>query len=638
MCGIVGFYNLDGRPVDPDILVRMAKCLGHRGPDDRGMRLFSLARGQSVEWIPGEPVLPLEGAIGFNRLSILDVSMSGHQPMCNDDESVFLAFNGEIYNAFNYKLDLEKAGYTFRSHTDTEIVLRLYERFGLKTALSLMNGMFALAVVDMRSRALHLSRDQFGVKPLYWACQRNTLFFASEVKAFLEHPDFEVKLNEDNTDEYMAFRYCASDRHLICGVRQLPPGHNLSCHFGNEPKVWRYFSIQEETEQYAISRSEAVEEAEQRLRQSVKSQLLSDVKVGCQLSGGIDSSLVTLFASSQSEDPIESFSVVFSDPKYSEDHWVKQAAAIAGTYSHRFMFEDDFFVDNLDLATWHLDQPINHPNSLGIFLLAKRSRGSVTVLLSGEGADELLGGYDRFYFSAIRSRIGPLMPFATRLPWIGKRYSSILDVDFPDEIDNFISASMFQRPGQLAQLRPNADLSGILARRRATFDEGSGTLTRKCIAYEMQTYMVDLLVRQDKMTMAHSIENRVPFLDRDFVSFARALPTNLLVDDRLCMPGHRTRHTKVLLKDVARRIFDDEFVYRPKSGFSLPLHHFFQQKRFCEKMQDQILPGIKSRGVVDYNTMQRWWQNVSRLEPAACEPLWISIAFEVWAQQFLGRA
>ena len=230
MCGIAGFFNFNAAPVNPQVLASMIDCQRHRGPDDQGMRLFSLARGQSIEIRQQDPVpsQPFEGALGFNRLSIIDLSERGHQPMCNDDESIILAFNGEIYNAFDYKAELQSAGYNFRSRTDTEVILRLYEHLGLAGTLERLNGMFAIVIIDLRRGEVHMARDGLGIKPFYWAHQGHILFFGSEVKSFQMHPSFITRLDEDNVDEYLAFRYCAADRYLIQGVHQLRPGHCLS--------------------------------------------------------------------------------------------------------------------------------------------------------------------------------------------------------------------------------------------------------------------------------------------------------------------------------------------------------------------------------------------------------------------------
>jgi asparagine synthase (glutamine-hydrolysing) len=637
MCGIAGYFNFDAAPVNPQVLAKMIDCQRHRGPDDQGMRLFSLARGQSIEIRRQDPApsQPFEGALGFNRLSIIDPSERGHQPMCNDDESIILAFNGEIYNAFDYKAELQAAGYNFRSRTDTEVILRLYEELGWDDMLERLNGMFAIVIVDLRLREMHMARDHLGIKPFYWARQANTLFFSSEVKSFQMHPSFAALLDEDNVDEYLAFRYCAADRYLMRDVRQLRPGHCLSFSTGDGLRVRKYYSIPDPPTQPSMLHDQALNALEEHLRRSVKSQLISDVKIGCQLSGGIDSSLTTFFARSHVAANLDSFSVVFRDPKYSEEHWISQAVLAADVDSHRFIFDDRHFFNTFERATWHLDQPINHPNSLGIYFLAEKSRPLVTVLLSGEGADELFGGYPRFYYASVRPHIQPWLSLLSRLPHLGEKFSRNFGAEFADDIDYFIAASMFQRPAELVQVRPQADIGKVMARRRSLFEEGRGDHLRNCLKYEMQTYMVDLLVRQDKMTMAHSLENRVPFLDRNLVSFVRTLPAHLLIGDRLSLRDRRMHNTKMLLKDLACRTFDSEFVYRPKSGFTLPLLRYYQDKRFVTLMEDRLLPGMKKRGVIQPDTIRRWWSNLSQLPRTLDETLWISIAFELWAQQFL---
>ena len=223
----------------------------------------------------------------------------------------------------------------------------------------------------------------------------------------------------------------------------------------------------------------------------------------------------------------------------------------------------------------------------------------------------------------------------SRLPSLGEKFSRNFGADFGDEIEYFITSSMFQRPSELIKVRPQADIIKVLARRRVLFEEGRGDHLSNCLKYEMQTYLVDLLVRQDKMTMAHSLENRVPFLDRDLVSFVRTLPPHLLIGNRLSLRDRRMHNTKMLLKDLARRTFDDAFVYRPKSGFTLPLLRYYRDKRFVELMEDRLLPGIKNRGVLQPDTIRRWWRNLPQLPRILDETLWISIAFELWAQQFL---
>ncbi len=293
--------------------------------------------------------------------------------------------------------------------------------------------------------------------------------------------------------------------------------------------------------------------------------------MGCQLSGGIDSSLVTVFARSQLGAGMDTFSVVFEDAKFSEDRWIGEAAAAAGSESHRLMFTEASFTSRLQRASWHMDQPISHPNSLGLWLLAERARKRVTVLLSGEGADEVFGGYPRFASAPPTPRPG-------------------------GAVEAFIRSTQFQPASKLAKLRPSADLSPAVARRAALFHEGRGDHLSNCLKYEMQTYLVDLLVRQDKMTMAHGVENRVPFLDRRVVDFARTLPrrrTSFLTP------------TKIVVKQLARRTFDDAFVFRPKGAFNLPLSQYFRSARVHRTDGGALLPGIRQRGLVSEPAVRR---------------------------------
>jgi asparagine synthase (glutamine-hydrolysing) len=607
----------------------------HRGPDDQGIRLFSLARKKSVEWLCGwpEPSEVFEGALGFNRLSILDLSEQGHQPMANADGTVILAFNGEVYNAFDYTAELEKSGFVFRSRTDTEVVLYLYEKFGLDGMLSRVNGMFAIVIVDLRTGEIHIARDHFGIKPIYWTVAGSTLLFASEVKSFLTYPSFRPEIDSEHIDEYMAFRFVSGENHLLKGVKQVRPGHCLRIN-RNGITGRRYWQIPDAVEKLEITDAEAVNQVDHLLRASVTSQLLSDVKVGCQLSGGIDSSLVSVFAHSTSIPEMETFSVIFDDSRYSEETWISNASTAANAHSHKFTFGRSFFFDTLDKATWHLDQPIAHPNSLGIWLLARESRPFVTVLLSGEGADEIFGGYTRFYYANLRHKVSPWLPLFKAAPKLGAR----LERHFGgDPVDAFIGASLFQRPCELVSLRPEVDFERVMLDRRAIFAEGRADHLSNCLKYEMQTYMVDLLVRQDKMTMAHALENRVPFLDLNLVSFVRTLPTTCFVSDSIALRDTRMRGTKVVLKKLASRTFDDRFVFRPKSGFSLPLTQYFQDERFESLMEDRLLPGMARRGLVRADTVRRVWKSLPKQPASGGETLWIPVALELWAQQFIDR-
>ncbi len=624
--------------MDPGVLQAMAELQRHRGPDDQGFRLFSLDRAESVELTPGAEASsePFEAGVGFNRLSILDLSDHGHQPMSTPDGRVFIAFNGEVYNAFDYRAELEADGVRLRSRTDTEILLHLYRKYGFEGMLARANGMFAICLVDLDRRELFLARDRLGIKPLYLAEQDGQLLFSSEVKSFLAVPEFSAEIDSERLDEYLMFRYCAGEGFLLRNVRQLAPGAWLR--IGPDGRRGgRYWSVPDGAK-VRRTEAEAVEAFEGHLRASVKRRLLSDVKIGCQLSGGIDSTLTSVFARADLGADMDTFSVVFDDPRVSEDPWIRQASDYVDAVSHRYTFTADYFAEHLDRATWHLDQPLNHPNSVAIYFLAENARDHVTVFLSGEGADELLGGYTRYYFGLLRPFVRAGIPFLARVPRFGDRFATAFGSARTDPVDWLIAATAYQSPSAIRALRPEARIEHVMSKRRAVFEQGSGSYLSRSLRYDLSTYLVDLLVRQDKMTMAHSMENRVPFLDHELVEFARTLEDDLLVRRRLSPRQTRMRNTKVLLKKMAARHFDADFVYRKKAAFVIPVTDYFSAGSFVSVMEERVLPGIRRRGWLEAGGVESWW-NALRAGAGAdrVESMWIAVALEIWAQQFMDR-
>lgn len=595
MCGIAGFVSLDGAPADARVIDAMTDMLNHRGPDDRGTLCVPLRGGAA------------DTALGVRRLAILDRSARARQPMTSPDGAITVLFNGEVYDADDARAGLERDGYRFRSSSDTEVVLALYQRLGLERMLPRIDGMFALVIADTRAGVVHLIRDRLGIKPLYWVQCGRTVLFASEAKAFLAHPAFRAEIDPAQVDELLAFRYVAGDATLLRGVRQVRPGHRLTITAGGVSDT-RYWSIPGHQETHRLSLDDAVDRLDHLLGRSLRAQLRSDVSVGSQLSGGLDSSLVTLGAGSQ-QAGVEAFSIVVDHPLFSEDAWIRTAAETAGVASHRFVFDEAGFMGALDAASWHMDQPISHPNALALWLLAQRSRVRATVLLTGEGADELFGGYARFAGAVEDARQpGPADPAGA-----------------------CVRATALHHRDRLARLRPEADLGPAIEKRRAIFAEGASDHLSNCLRYEMRTHLADLLLRQDKMAMAHGVETRVPFLDRHIVEFARALPAGHLVGP--AAPAGAPA-TKVLIKALARRRFDEAFVHRRKAAFNLPLAQYFRSPAFVMLMEDRLLPGMRARGLVDVQVVRRWWRRALSA-PATSEAFWIPVALELWAQRFI---
>lgn len=636
MCGFIGCFRPEGRPLPSSVLEPMLTAIKHRGPDDEGFHTMSFSRGLTQRHQSGNAVAEgADGGFGFARLSIQDLSEAGHQPMESGDGRTVLVFNGEIYNASIHRDKLHSEGISFHGRSDTEVILRLYERFGWSQMLQCLEGMFAIAIADVKKGVLRVARDPFGIKPLYYTqlCD-GTLLLASEIKAFLRHPEFCAELETAHLAEQLMFRYTAWDRTLLRGVKQLPPGHELTwCAADGKLSLHRYWSLPD-VGGVPIDASELREI----LRQAVQSQLVSDVPLGTQLSGGIDSSLVTLDAARASGETRHSFSIVFDDPEVSEDAWITQAARKAGVHSHRYLFSPKHFAEDFARVTWHLDGPPGNPNTLAIDLLAREARSTVKVMLTGEGCDELFAGYNRFYYTALQQQH----------PWVFRaggalcgqsrgRLWRLFGQSSQGLEHQMVTGSAYGAASMISELYPDARLEDAVSQRLDHLAGIPGHGLQKQIRYEAETYLPDLLLRQDKMTMAHGVECRVPFLDLRLARAARTLP----LTDLACAvygPNARMRGTKRMIKSLATQEFGHDFAYRRKRGFDVPLAAFFRQAQVTERMNDEWLPGIRERGLLHAKAVSRLWDSLSQNDPgavSAAESLWVAVGLEVWAKQVL---
>lgn len=633
MCGITGYININNNPVtDTGIILQMLSVQKHRGPDDSGIHAFNLSNASSLELPTREPVNingNFNALIGFNRLSILDLSLKGHQPMLSNDNMVLLALNGEIYNAFDIKPELENDGYVFKSKTDTEVVLALFLKEGFNKMISRLNGMFAIVLADLRTGTLYIARDRFGIKPIYYIYNNHILAFSSEIKSFFYLDGFNYELDEEKLDEYLLFRNTVEGT-LYKGIQSLPPGSIISYVHGSGLKSFRYFDINDYNRNNIINGTEEVyrSKIELLLARSVESQLMSDVKLGCQLSGGVDSSIVTWFANKTAKrGQFESVSVVFNDKRVNEEPYIDRVTDQLGIVSHKFSLTSHYYLENIEKATWHFEAPINHPNTIGIYLLSQRAKEYVTVLLSGEGADEVFGGYPRYYDVCH--------------PYMNIRFAGIIrrKLRDPHELLKYLNpdsrtvmATAFISPANAKSLISSFNLKKATEQRFSLYKGLKGSLFTRQVKYEILSYLPDLLIRQDKMSMAHSIENRVPFLDNDVVAGAFDIPEKFLLKR---YSFKQTNTEKYLLKKIASNIFGENFAFRDKMGFSIPLKEFFSDKRFLEFLYDQVLPGIRSRGIMDHDKVVNWMNKLPDISYHQLESLWIALSFEIWASTYL---
>lgn len=627
MCGLAGYLLLNGQlEINSSLISEMLVVQKHRGPDDSGVLgintltgRFDIAKTVSNHFFKNTPDL----IFGFNRLSILDLSLNGHQPMLNPESGVALMMNGEVYNAFDFKDSLISKGYRFKGRSDTEVVLYLYLEYGIEGMLSRLNGMFAICIFDARIQKLFLIRDRFGIKPLYVFSSAEKFFFSSEVKSFIP-AGIKLELNQDLLSEFLLYRNLIN-RTLFKGIRNVEPGTFLTVDLSGSITETRYYDVCNEGENanWPISNIEWRDY----LSKAVKSQLISDVKLGCQLSGGVDSSVVTAISSScLPKGFLETVSIDFNENAFSEKRYIDYVADRYSLVSHQFKMNSEMYFGMIDSSIWHFEQPLNHPNSIGIKLLSKNSSEFLTVLLSGEGADELLGGYDRFLNKGFLGLPNDLILGVRRNYTKFSKWISI----WADENSRYLLNSSFGSINSLSKLYPVFCIDSAMEAHIEYWKRVTGTFSQKKRKYELLTYLPDLLIRQDKMSMAHSIENRVPFLDYELVSASFRLSESQIFGNK-----NKQQSGKLILKDYCAELMGEEFSYRKKMGFSIPLRSFFATEHFKERWVSEWLPAIKSRGVFEFSAIQDWMQKPETLTPDKVDAIWLMVGFEIWASKFL---
>lgn len=612
MCGISGIFRFDGRTVEQSTLERMRASTRHRGPDDEG--LF------------------VDGSVGLahNRLAILDLSEHGHQPMNDPQGGTWIVYNGEIYNFQEIRKDLVAAGYSFRSTGDTEVILYAYREWGT-ACLERFNGMFAFVIYDSRKGEFFAARDRLGIKPFYFYVDAKQFVFASETKAILQADDIPRKIRHDALPELVAFRYVCNGQTLFQDIHELRPGHFIEVKRGGI-QIRRYWDIPFDSVGDATD-DRWVAGFREQLQSSVKYQLISDVPVGCALSGGVDSSLVTALSCESSISTMKTFSIGFDDAVYDERRYARHVSEVLGVENYSQVLSEETFYSNLPRLVWHMDEPMNHPNAIGIWLLAKLAREKVVVLLTGEGGDELMGGYDRFSRVLKLRRLLQSVPggrLAARLvpDRVGSRVSRVARELRRDDDGRIIWSSAYFASPHIRLLFGDRAVEQAEAQRRVILaDTPAGNLINRHLYLEQKTYMLSLLMRNDKMLMAESLEGRVPFLDHHVVQYAAGIPTRLKVNGR---------QGKIALLRLAGGIFGPEFFRRPKAGFGLPPAYF--QEKGLTILKDLIRSrSFRERGMMDSIGVDHLLRRHESGQENLAEGLWILATLELWARTFIDR-
>lgn len=628
MCGISGVFHLDGKPVDAALLTRMTEVLYHRGPDDSGY-----FRDQGV-------------GLGFRRLSIIDLG-GGHQPMGNEDESVQIVFNGEIYNFRELRAELQQLGHVFRTASDTEAIVHGYEAWGEDVVLRL-NGMFAFALWDSPRRRLLLARDRLGIKPLVYTRHNSTLAFASEIKSLLQLPEFDTAVSDRGVFDYCSYLYIPGPHTIYRNVWKLQPGELLVADTnGVRTRTYWQPTIHLNTEKRV---EDWCEELRQRLQEAVRLQLVADVPLGVFLSGGIDSSAVTAAMARAGTEKIRSFTCGFEEPKYDETRFAEEVSRYLGT-SHLAFQTTAASADLLPKLLWYMDEPMADATIIPTYLLSSLTRQHVKVALSGEGGDELFAGYTHYQGMALNRQLN-LLPqslrqslvtltahlprFASpRLGYLWHRVERVLDSSLAPPFEDYTRKVAIFTPEQQNQLfsadfrRRTADLPYLAAFHSAARSATDlDPITQACLA-DLAVYLPgDMLAKVDRMSMACSLEVRVPLLDHTFVDFALSIPMDLK------LKGMQSKH---VLREALTPWLPTSILHRPKRGFNPPLEFWLHRNLMDYAADHRMLETLAESGYFNILYIQELATAHTRGQRNYARQLWALLVFAIWWRQVRGR-
>jgi asparagine synthase (glutamine-hydrolysing) len=624
MCGICGIVERRG-PVDEHTLRRMMAAIRHRGPDDEGFYIAPPESGTAV-------------GLGFRRLSIIDL-VTGNQPIANEDGSVHVVFNGEIYNYRELRSELEARGHRFATESDTEVIVHLYEELGAHCA-DRLNGMFAIALWDAQRGELVLARDRFGKKPLYYAELGEDLLFGSELKSLLEHPRCPRELDFEALSRYLALEYVPTPYSIFAGVRKLPGGHVLRWRDGRV-SVEQFWDLKLDPDEPPRAAEQYMDEFRELFRAAVRRRLVSDVPLGAFLSGGIDSSsVVAMMVDALPAKAVKTFSVGFEERSFDESSHARRVAAHFGTDHHEQVFTAGVMLDTLPTVVDWLDEPFGDASILPTYLLSRFTREHVTVALGGDGSDELLAGYPtfpadrlaRFYRVPRLLHESVILPLADRLP------VSTANFSFDFKLKRFLRAASASEdvrhavwlgsftPGEQAALL-TAQPHDPFAEQRQFVAAGSEDRLGRLIYLYAKTYLQDdILVKVDRASMACSLEVRAPFLDVELVEFLARVPSRLKL--------HRL-DTKYLLKRAMRDMLPSGIATRPKKGFGIPVAAWFKGE-LREALQDELSPErLRRQGLFQPAEADRLVSEHLTGRRDHRKALWTLFVFQLWHRRWL---
>jgi asparagine synthase (glutamine-hydrolysing) len=625
MCGIAGFIEREKNvslAERANLLDRMCRVITHRGPDEQGT------------------IVKDRAALGMRRLAIIDLK-SGQQPIFDCSGNLAIVFNGEIYNYQSLKKDLESRGHKFKTNSDTETIVHLYEEFGAD-CLKYLRGMFAFAIYDFAQETVFIARDRVGKKPLFYSLtEKRNFVFGSELKVLLEHGEISKEIDFSALDSYLTFGYVPEEFCIFPGVHKLAPGHFLIFKNG-EITTKQYWDFDYSGESEIKTEAEYIEILREKLREAVKIRLISEVPLGAFLSGGVDSSAIVGMMSQISEAPVKTFSIGFNEDTFNELKFARVAAKHFETEHHEFIVTPDL-VEIVDDLVWHFDEPFADSSALPTFMVAKMARDFVTVVLSGDGGDELFAGYTRYATDKRRSGLGKLprslrqnilKPLSEALPHGAKGKNFLYNTSL-DAIDRYIdSVSYFGKlkKNELYSKLLRENLNGNFGKAEKIFHQiaesvRSDNPTDKLLYLDSKTYLPsDILTKVDRMTMATSLEARVPLLDHELIEFVQTIPAELKL---------KGITTKYIFKKAMEGLVPNEILYREKQGFGVPVGEWINSQ-----LKDRI-HGILSekrsleRGYFEPKYIQILLEEHAKNRRDHSHALWILWMLELWHRRFV---
>ncbi len=621
MCGIIGIYNLNHQPVENTLLRRMCNIISHRGPDDEG-------------FYQNGPI-----GLGIRRLAIIDVA-GGQQPISNEDGSIWIVFNGEIYNYLELRASLEQKGHHFKTQSDTETIVHLYEEQGIDCVCEL-RGMFAFALWDAKAQRLLLARDRLGIKPLFYAYNGQKLLFASEMKAILQDQNLDRQVDLSALKAYLAYLYVPAPKTILQGVNKLPPAHILVCENGQTTRQ-RYWQLQPES-LAGYTEDEIVAALRQQLQEAVKIRLMSEVPLGAFLSGGVDSSAVVALMTAVMNRPVKTFSIGFENNKFNELQYARMVAEHCQTDHYEFVVRPDA-VEILPKLVWQFDEPFADPSMLPTYYVTKMARQHVTVCLSGDGGDESFAGYRRYSY-AQRTRIYDgiprmikqtlLSPLSNILPqrsvWGKRLRQSSLSAQ-----DRYIENVSYLGESMQAQLLADdiqqslGDSPPVSHYLQAIFDlTQEYNIPEQLLYVDIYSYLPeDILVKLDRTSMLNSLEARVPFLDHRLLEFVAGIPFGLKL---------KNGSGKYILKKALQELLPDKIFQRGKQGFSVPLGEWFGGTLYTFARDILMDHKFAARGLFNQAEVEQLLQQHRSGIADMSRAIYILIVFELWCQAYLDQ-